>query len=51
MTEIRHDLFVCLSVCLCLGLTSQSAFFQSCRDKATASWVLPVLSGIKRLAQ
>ena len=32
-------------VCLCLGLTSQSTIFQSCWDGATASWVLPVLSG------
>ena len=26
---------------------SQSTIFQSCRDGATASWVLPVLSGSK----
>ena len=38
-------LFVCLFV---LRLkTSQSTIFQSCRDCATASWVLPVLSGSK----
>ena len=30
--------------CLYLGLRSQSTIFQSCRDGATASWVLPVLS-------
>ena len=32
--------FVCLFVCLCWGLTSQSTIFQSCRDGATASWVI-----------
>ena len=26
--------------CLCWGLTSQSTIFQSCRDGATASWVI-----------
>ena len=26
---------------------SQSTIFQSCRDGATASWVIPVLSGSK----
>ena len=30
---------------------SQSAIFQSCRDGANASWVLPVLSESKILAQ
>ena len=29
-----------LFVCLCWGLTSQSTIFQSCRDGATASWVI-----------
>ena len=36
-----------LFFCLCRGLTSQSTIFQSCWDGATASWVLPVLSGSK----
>ena len=27
------------------GFTSQSTIFQSCRDRVTASWVLPVLFG------
>ena len=38
------------SICvfsLCHGLTSQSTIFQSCRDGATASWVLPVVLGSK----
>ena len=40
------DLYSCF-VCLCCGLTSQSTIFPSCRDEATAFWVLPVLSGSK----
>ena len=36
-------------VCLCRCLMSQSTIFQSCRDGATASWVLPVLFGEKCL--
>ena len=39
ITEISNDF-----VCLCLGLTSQ---FSHVGKKATASWVLPVLSGSK----
>ena len=39
-------------VCLCWGLTSQSTFFQSCRDGATASWVInQFFRGVKCLAQ
>ena len=39
-------------VCLCWGLTSQSTIFQSCRDGATASWVInQYLRGVKCLAQ
>ena len=39
-------------VCLCWGLTSQSAIFQSCRDGATASWVInQYFRGVKCLAQ
>ena len=38
--------------CLCWGLTSQSKFFQSCRDGATASWVInQYFRGVKCLAQ
>ena len=38
--------------CLCWGLTSQSAIFQSCRDGATASWVInQYFWGVKCLAQ
>ena len=44
--------FVCLFVCLCWGLTSQSTIFQSCRDGATASWVInQYFRGVKCLAQ
>ena len=43
---------VCLFVCLCGGLTSQSTIFQSCRDGATASWVInQYFRGVKCLAQ
>ena len=39
-------------VCLCWGLTSQSTIFQSCRDRATASWVInQYFRGVKCLAQ
>ena len=39
-------------VCLCWGLTSQSIIFQSCRDGATASWVInQYFRGVKCLAQ
>ena len=39
-------------VCLCWGLTSQSTIFQSCRDGATASWVInQYFRGEKCLAQ
>ena len=40
--EISNDFF-----CLCCCLTSLSTIFQPCRDGATASKVLPVLSGSK----
>ena len=41
---------ICL--CLCWGLTSQSTIFQSCRDGATASWVInQYFRGVKCLAQ
>ena len=47
--ELPHDKFV---FCLCWGLMSQSAIFQSCRDGATASWVLnQYFRGVKCLAQ
>ena len=43
---------VSLFVCLCWGLTSQSTIFQSCRDGATASWVIyQYFRGVKCLAQ
>ena len=39
-------------VCLCWGLTSQSTIFQSCRDGATASWVInQYFRGVKCLVQ
>ena len=39
-------------VCLCWGLTSQSTILQSCRDGATASWVInQYFRGVKCLAQ
>ena len=42
----------CLFVCLCWGLTSHSTIFQSCRDGATASWVInQYFRGVKCLAQ
>ena len=38
--------------CLCWDLTSQSTIFQSCRDGATASWVInQYFRGVKCLAQ
>ena len=38
--------------CLCWGLTSQSTIVQSCRDGATASWVInQYFRGVKCLAQ
>ena len=41
-----------LVFCLCWGLTSQSTIFQSCRDGATASWVInQYFRGVKCLAQ
>ena len=44
--------FFYLFVCLCWGLTSQSTIFQSCRDGATASWVInQYFRGVKCLAQ
>ena len=44
--------FFILFVCLCWGLTSQSTIFQSCRDGATASWVInQYFRGVKCLAQ
>ena len=37
---------------LCWGLTSQSTIFQSCRDRAIASWVInQYFRGVKCLAQ
>ena len=45
-------MLICLFVCLCWGLTSQSTIFQSCRDGATASWVIyQYFWGVKCLAQ
>ena len=39
-------------VCLCWGLTSQSTIFLSCRDGATASWVIyQYFRRVKCLAQ
>ena len=39
-------------LCMCWGLTSQSTIFQSCRDGATASWVInQYFRGVKCLAQ
>ena len=55
--EHHHFLYYCpkfvLFVCLCWGLTSQSTIFQSCRDGATASWVIKnqYFRGVKCLAQ
>ena len=59
---IRHtlscsDMINCIMgfmniLCLCWGLTSQSTIFQSCRDGATASWVInQYFRGVKCLAQ
>ena len=46
--DLQWDLFVCL----CWGLTSQSTIFQSCRDGATASWVInQYFRAVKCLAQ
>ena len=46
-SKIRKIFFV-----LCWGLTSQSTIFQSCRDGATASWVInQYFRGVKCLAQ
>ena len=46
----RYDLMQ--FVCLCWGLMSQSTIFQSCRDGATASWVInQYFRRVKCLAQ
>ena len=48
---LQSDLKI-MFVCLCWGLTSQSTIFQSCRDGATASWVInQYFRGVKCLAQ
>ena len=40
------------TICLCWGLMSQSTIFQSCRDGATASWVInQYFRWVKCLAQ
>ena len=51
--SVRLNILIChLFVCLCWGLTSQSTIFQSCRDGATASWVInQYFRGVKCLAQ
>ena len=58
--DFMHVLVTCkykkdwinLFVCLCWGLMSQSTIFQSCRDGATASWVInQYFRGVKCLAQ
>ena len=50
-TQALLDLNLAL-FCLCWGLTSQSTIFQSCRDGATASWVInQYFRGVKCLAQ
>ena len=46
------DASASLFVCLCWGLTSQSTILQSCRDGATASWLInQYFRGVKCLAQ
>ena len=51
-TIVQTRMNVCLFVCLCWGLTSQSTIFQSCRDGAIASWVInQYFRGVKCLAQ
>ena len=48
----KDHMYDALFVCLCWGLTSQSTIFQSCRDGATASWVInQYFRGVKCLAQ
>ena len=43
---------VLIELCLCWGLMSQSTIFQSCRDGATASWVInQYFRWVKCLAQ
>ena len=50
--RLQGGLFVCLVGWLCWGLTSQSTIFQSCRDRAIASWVInQYFRGVKCLAQ
>ena len=58
LTEKKNNLWIFYTsghagfVCLCWGLTSQSTIFQSCRDGATASWVInQYFRGVKCLAQ
>ena len=48
----QHTYTLYSFVCLCWGLTSQSTIFQSCRDGATASWVInQYFRGVNCLAQ
>ena len=49
---MRKSVLFMWKFCLCWGLTSQSTIFQSCRDGATASWVInQYFRGVKCLAQ
>ena len=51
-SHLLRDISTEMFVCLCWGLTSQSTIFQSCRDGATASWVInQYFRGVKCLAQ
>ena len=50
--NMSRDMTKPTKFCLCWGLTSQSTIFQSCRDGATASWVInQYFRGVKCLAQ
>ena len=48
----KYQNLICLFICLCWSLTSQSTIFQSYQDGATASWVInQYFRGVKCLAQ
>ena len=51
-TQVSAYALLLKMICLCWGLTSQSTIFQSCRDGASASWVInQYFRGVKCLAQ
>ena len=51
MSSMEVKMYRKICFCLCWGFTSRSTIFQSCRDGATASWVInQYFRGVKCLA-